>query len=103
MGGVVMKKSLLLGVALAALLFGCAPMIWVKPGSTEQDFNKDQYECEKDVRQSGYYGTGISRDIEMQNFFTKCMVSKGWSRREASQGRNNTSGNSPYVVEKQNR
>jgi hypothetical protein len=71
----------------ALTIIASAPnRIWVKPGSTQQDYNKDSYECEKDARQSGYYGTGITRDIEMQNFFSRCMVSKGWSLQE-SQGR----------------
>ena len=42
----------------------CTRVVWVKPGVTEQEFRVDSYACEKDMRQSGYFGTGISGAIE---------------------------------------
>lgn len=58
---------------------GCAtPMVWDKNGATQDDYNKDSYECEKDARQSGYYGSGIAGAINLKEFFKKCMVSKGY-------------------------
>lgn len=68
-------------VALITLgLTGCAkPMIWNKPGGTQQDFATDQYGCEKDARQSGYFGGGIAGTINMQEFFKRCMVAHGYT------------------------
>lgn len=71
------------GVALG--LSACAtPMVWDKGGATQQDYNKDSYECEKDARQSGYFGGGIVGAINMQEFFKQCMVAHGWTLRQQS-------------------
>jgi len=66
--------------ALMLLLSACAPtMTWNKEGATQQDYNKDHYTCEKDARQSGYYGSGIVGAININNFFKECMVAHGWT------------------------
>jgi hypothetical protein len=78
-----MKNHLVCAIALTALLVGCAPvMIWDKPGATQSDYNRDSYECEKDARQSGYYGGGIAGSIAMREFFKRCMISKGYTLRD---------------------
>lgn len=68
---------LLLCVAMTA----CATPKWDRPGATQQDFNTDSYACERDMRQSGYYGGGIAGAMNAQSFQQRCMVSKGWSKR----------------------
>lgn len=70
-----------LGVAALVLLSACAPMIWDKKGATQQDYNQDHYACEKDARQSGYFGTGIVGAINIRDFFQECMVAHGWTLR----------------------
>jgi hypothetical protein len=73
--------------AIAVLLIaGCAEQaVWVKPGATEQDFAQDTYECERDMRQSGYFGTGIYGAINAREFTERCMVARGWhQQREAA-------------------
>lgn len=67
-------SALLLALAAA----GCATKLWNKPGSTQSDFNRESYDCEKDARQSGYYGGGLAGALNMQAFQERCMVSKGW-------------------------
>lgn len=69
----------LLALATALLLTGCAQTVWVKNGSTVQDFNRDTYECERDMRQSGYYGTGTAGAINAQGYQERCMYARGWS------------------------
>jgi hypothetical protein len=65
-------------LAMAAVsLSGCVHT-WDKPGATAHDFNVDEYACERDVRQSNYFGGGIAGAINMQTFFDKCMTSKDW-------------------------
>lgn len=73
-----MKKAIILSLALLA---GCAPMIWDKPGGSVAEYNKDSYECEKDTRQSGYFGGGIPGAMAMRDFAKRCMVSKGYTLR----------------------
>ena len=80
----------------ALVLFGVLTIIgsgpnnvWVKPGSSEQDFNKDKYECMKENQKqvsSGYgnrYGASTSSDVVVDwNLFNHCMVARGWSLQE---------------------
>jgi hypothetical protein len=71
----------LLAAAAVGVLAGCAApssMVWDKPGATQADYNKDRYECEKDTRQSGYFGTGINRAARIVDFFKQCMVARGY-------------------------
>jgi hypothetical protein len=60
-------------------LVGCADPVWVKPGTGPQDFQADSYSCERDARQSGGFGTGFARAVEVRDFFNRCMNAKGWS------------------------
>lgn len=70
-------------VLIALLLTACTSMtIWDKPGSTQQTYNQDSYACEKDARQSGYFGTGLAGSINMKAFFDQCMIARGWSKRQ---------------------
>lgn len=66
--------ALLPVLALAA----CSTPVWVKDGATQQDFATDSYSCERDMRQSGYYGGGIFAIINAQDFEERCMVAHGW-------------------------
>jgi len=78
-----MRKRLVV-VVVGTTLSACAPAIWDKPGATEADFKADHYNCEKDARQSGYFGGGVIGAINMHNFFEQCMVAHGWTKRESS-------------------
>ena len=69
----------------AILLSGCAqPMIWDKPGGTQAEFNQDNYSCERDTRQSGYYGSGLVGALNMREFFKHCMIAHGYTLRAQS-------------------
>jgi hypothetical protein len=59
---------------------GCAQTVWHKAGVTQAEFNKDAYECEKDARQSGHFGTGIVGAIAFGQFQERCMVARGYSK-----------------------
>ena len=39
----------LFSVAVAGLLSGCATYQWEKPGATQADFNRDNYECQTEA------------------------------------------------------
>jgi hypothetical protein len=72
-------------VCITAFMFGCAPANqWVKAGASQQDFSTDSYDCEKDARQSGYYGGGLVGAVNMQAFFNRCLGAHGWSLENAS-------------------
>ena len=54
-----MKDCIMLyAILLLLFLYGCASKYQlVKYGATQQEVAKDNYECERDARQSGYFGT----------------------------------------------
>lgn len=72
-------KRVLIAALIAFGLFGCATTVWNKPGATTQDFQKDSYDCEKDMRQSGYYGDGLIGALNAKGFEDRCMVAHGWT------------------------
>ena len=65
---------------------GCANRVWVKADGSESNFTQDHYECERDMRQSGYYGTGLTGAINAQGFFNQCMQARGYALVDADQG-----------------
>ena len=78
------KLMILLAMVIGLLMSGCATQtVWTHPDYTPEKWAKDRYECEKDARQSGYFGTGIVGSINMQNFFNGCLESKGWTKTTA--------------------
>lgn len=83
--------------ATALLVAGCARWVWTKSeGFTQQEFLRDRYECERDMRQSGYYGSGLAGALNMQNFFESCMGARGWRKVRAD-----VDGSTPYRAEGQ--
>jgi hypothetical protein len=64
---------------VAVTASGCARTVWNKPGATQQDFAADAYNCERDARQSGYFGRGILGAANFQAFEERCMVAHGWT------------------------
>ena len=74
------RHALLVMVLLLLLLLGCTSPQWTKPGITEQTWAEDRYACERDARQSGYFGGGVIGAINMQSFFERCLEAKGYRR-----------------------
>lgn len=74
-------------VILASLLVltGCAK-VWVKPGASTDDFNKDKYACLQQSQQQvsvlavgKYSGYGQSGQETNAMLYNSCMNSRGWS------------------------
>lgn len=75
-----MRKSLNYLIPAMLILSSCAPPVWTKPGASQQDYATDSYQCEKDARQSGYFGGGIVGAANMVDFQQRCMVAHGWRK-----------------------
>jgi hypothetical protein len=75
-----MRTAVMVGLA-AVMLASCAQIVWDKPGGTPQGFNTDSYECERDARQSGYYGGGLIGALSFKSFEERCMQARGWTKR----------------------
>jgi hypothetical protein len=78
-------RSLQLVALLACVVSaaGCASWYWTKPGFNPADWNRDSYECERDMRQSGYYGAGWVGASNAQNFYERCLAARGYYKQRA--------------------
>ena len=74
-------RTVALAVLVAAVLqVGCARVMYRHPEYTPQLWARDSYECERDARQSGYFGGGIMGAINMRDFKDRCLTARGWTR-----------------------
>jgi hypothetical protein len=73
-------KLLLIGLMLVGLS-GCATgrYGWTHPAFVEQTYRVDSYECERDMRQSGYFGRGLVGEMNGYAFNARCMQARGYS------------------------
>jgi hypothetical protein len=62
------------------IVSGCAQYRWLHPNYTEATFKRDAYDCEKDMRQSAYFGTGIGGAIRAREFQDRCMEARGYTK-----------------------
>src|SRR5437899_9366442 len=74
------RLSIISLATLSFLLSACASTSWSKPGATQAEYNKDSYECERDMRQSGGYGTGLAGALNAQGFAERCMIARGYTK-----------------------
>ncbi len=79
-----MRMLTLVLVAAAVLQAGCGSVVYRHPNYTPQLWARDSYECERDARQSGYYGGGISGAINMREFYDRCLAARGWTKTRQS-------------------
>ncbi len=60
------------------MLVGCVSQTELNmQNSAQEKYNKDSFECERDTRESGFYD-GVIGMREMEQFYWKCMATKGW-------------------------
>jgi hypothetical protein len=67
-------------IAIALLLIGCAQYRWTHPSFTEANWRRDTYECERDMRQSAYFGGGIVGQINATDFQERCLQARGYTK-----------------------
>jgi hypothetical protein len=71
-----MRRLLALLVVFAAVP-ACHPMHWTKPGFSAGEFQRDTYECERDVRAgAASFGGNI---FAAQDFYNQCLAARGYS------------------------
>src|SRR5215510_6823562 len=78
-GGALMKRQIAITIALLGLS-GCAQYRWTHPSFTEANWRRDIYECERDMRQSAYFGGGIVGQINANDFQERCLQARGYSK-----------------------
>ena len=66
----------IIAILCLVMLAGCT-VVWDKPGATQQDYAKDSYDCERDVRMSG----GVPGSLGAESFAEHCMEAHGWSKK----------------------
>ncbi len=62
-------------VVLLVLLTGCAPQMWVKPGGTNEAFQADAYDCERDA-------APMQNRYQAALMIERCLQVKGWRKQE---------------------
>jgi hypothetical protein len=73
-------------------LTSCVRHVWYRQGATTADYNRDSYQCERDARQSGYFGTSYAAVVSIDEFYSRCMIAQGWERRQVDDDENVASG-----------
>jgi len=78
-----MRRATLIALTVLA---GCAQpqaMTFDKPGATQQDYARDQYECSKNVHEVYVLMNGgidsAERQIAARQYFMTCMGERGWT------------------------
>jgi hypothetical protein len=71
------KSSIILVAPVLAALAGCTPTIWDKADATRADYNRESYECERDLRQSRT-GSGLLGALDAHGFYNRCMSAHGY-------------------------
>jgi hypothetical protein len=72
----VIRPALLATAGL--FLCACASTFQAPPGR-EQEFARDEYECQRDARGVHPYGTSAAHDLSRAGLYDKCMKSKGYT------------------------
>jgi hypothetical protein len=70
-------RALLIAMTCASSLCSCTTY-WTKPGYTDAEFRKDNYECERDAAQSGL-GFGTLASARMRE---ECMEARGYTKKQ---------------------
>lgn len=88
-----LRRLLILSlIVLVAACVAGAPANWVKPGSADADFKRDQYQCSQESRVGSvapsdetrvfFYGMNKLAQTESNRLYRLCMESRGWSAAE---------------------
>jgi hypothetical protein len=69
-------------IILVLLISGCAQYTWVHPDFNETTWQRDTYECERDVRQAYPYrgNQTLVEMVEASQFFSRCLTVRGYNR-----------------------
>jgi len=79
-----MKTQIAIAIALLGLS-GCTQYRWTHPNFTQASWHRDTYECEKDMRQSAYFGTGLVGQLNAADFQERCLQARGYSKVKVDQ------------------
>ncbi len=69
--------KLLVAIIISLCLSGCATPIFTKPGLTQEQWNKDYYECKQQAGAGSMNNIFIARDLEFQ-----CLEARGYTRQK---------------------
>ncbi len=67
-------KKLLFGILLIGMC-GCAARYYAKPNMTQEEFNRDAYECKQQALAGSMNNVFIARDLQDQ-----CMRARGYTQ-----------------------
>jgi hypothetical protein len=73
-------------VVACLTLAACAARAWTKPGTTQADYNKDSYSCERDIQQALHLGGWLAGTLNARDMYARCMQAAGWTEAQHGQG-----------------
>lgn len=65
-------------IAVIVLFLGGCTTVWTKPDFSQSQFNRDNYECERDERQSNF-GNDLYGSLAATEFRKECMRARGYT------------------------
>jgi len=80
-----MKSFLPFALAFSsALTFGaCASAVYVKSGSTNAAFQREELDCQVKAGQAGYVtGQGLIPELARKKFISQCLNVQGWTEQD---------------------
>ena len=76
-------------IFVSIVLSGCAqPVVWLKPGFTQADFNRDKAQCDYETSGAtqnvdyGYrtvFGQALDQALRKQGLMHKCFIARGYT------------------------
>lgn len=85
------SASIIVVIANAAVLVGCAQHVWVKPGAVQSDFDRDKSYCDYEaMKYAGSYdnsyrsafGSSLDLALRRNEIAAACMRQLGWSTQQ---------------------
>lgn len=73
-----MKRILaIFAVLSSSLLCGC--VTWTKPGTSQQDYFRQKYQCDREAAQIEAAQGVLANSIDEASHFFDCMMASGWT------------------------
>jgi hypothetical protein len=79
-----MKKAISVGLLAIGALAGCSEQIWVKPGMSQAEYQKDSAECTQSAgMNAGSYGNSLDAARLTRSAMSRCMTARGYTLQKA--------------------
>ena len=79
-----MRKAISAGLLAIGVLTGCSDQVWVKPGMSQAEYQKDSAECTQSAgMNTGSYGNSLDAAQLARSAMSRCMSARGYTLQKA--------------------